>query len=94
MPSTELGFDASSTTADAIQRAAYRFSDRLALELHDIDGQIRCVLHSTEPLDDATLQAFRVEVLDQVLRARIGAETADVRNLILSTAFAPLVDPA
>jgi len=36
---------------------------------------------------DAVLADFRNEVLDQVLRERIRAETVEVRNLVLAAAF-------
>jgi His-Xaa-Ser system protein HxsD len=38
---------------------------------------------------------FRNEVLDQVLRERIRAETSDIRNLVLALAFSRtgLADP-
>lgn len=86
----ELEFDTSASSLDAVQRAAYRFSDRLSSEL-TLDGTlIRCVLHfSPDAADDieATVADFRNEVLDQTLRERIRGETQDVRNLILALAF-------
>jgi His-Xaa-Ser system protein HxsD len=46
------------------------------------------VLVSDNDVDFATLVSeLRCEVLDQVLRERIRAETADVRNLVLALAF-------
>jgi His-Xaa-Ser system protein HxsD len=82
-------FAAEAHSAAAIQRAAYKFSDRFALELQrDGDNQV-CVLHPSgdSGLDDETVNAFRTEVLDQVLRERIRDETAGVRNVILALAF-------
>src|SRR5262245_41702401 len=89
MPDRQLTFDSSAYSVDAIQRAAYRFSNRLSCDLSASDEAIECTLHlpdGTEDID-ATLADFRNEVLDQVLRERIRAETADVRNLILAVAF-------
>jgi His-Xaa-Ser system protein HxsD len=80
-------FDADSYSADAIQRAAYRFSDTFTLELTREGTNYRCELHFRTELDEAVVGAFRAEVLDHVLRERIRAETKDVRNLVLAVAF-------
>jgi His-Xaa-Ser system protein HxsD len=86
----ELSFDEASCSADAIQRAAYRFSDRLTLDFVRDGGVYRCTAHL--PIDDrssadAIVADFKVEVLDQVLRERIRDQTAGVRNVILALAF-------
>jgi His-Xaa-Ser system protein HxsD len=86
----ELTFDVTSYSADAIQRAAYRLSDRLSVDLTAEESSFRCVLHlSTEDtaVSEAILSDFRNEVLDQVLRERIRVETEGVRNVILALAF-------
>jgi His-Xaa-Ser system protein HxsD len=82
-------FDARHHSADAVQRAAYRFSDRLALDLEDDGDQLRCRLTflDTDIDEEATVAQFKIEVLDQVLRERIREETKDVRNLVLALAF-------
>ena len=85
-----LSFDATAYTADAIQRAGYRFCDRLALDLQRVNGAFECtLLFADEHADqaDAIAADFRTEVLDQTLRERIRAETEGVRNLILALAF-------
>jgi His-Xaa-Ser system protein HxsD len=90
MTEHELTFDAVLHTADAIQRAAYRFSDRLSLDLRVEETAFRCLLHLHTDDDDAAeqiLSDFRIEVLDQVLRQRIRDETEGVRNVILALAF-------
>jgi His-Xaa-Ser system protein HxsD len=77
---------------DAIQRAAYRLVDQLDVE-SDRDGDVyRCVLrpHAGDHVADDVVAEFRAEVLDQVLRERIRAETADVRNAVLALAFSSL----
>ena len=83
----ELDFDSSATTIDAIQRAAYRLSDRLSLELQ-AGAKIVCTVHPNAGEDaDDLVAAFRNEVLDQTLRERIRDESAATRNLILALAF-------
>lgn len=93
MNAVDVSFERTSTSADAIQRAAYRFTNRFGLELHTEPTEFRCVLKSVDPLDDVLVTSFRVEVLDQVLRERIRMETEGVRNLILSAAFSHLDAP-
>jgi His-Xaa-Ser system protein HxsD len=86
----ELCFDRAAHSVDAIQRAAYRFSDRLSLDLVAEDTVYRCHIHFDETDEYAINQVladFRKEVLDQTLRERIRAETQEVRNLILALAF-------
>jgi His-Xaa-Ser system protein HxsD len=86
----QVRFDASAHSVDAIQRAAYRFSDRLSLDLVRAEGEFVCNLFLPDELADRVpevLADFRTEVLDQVLRERIRAEAEPVRNLILSLAF-------
>ena len=90
MPAKEVIFAKAEHSADAIQRAAYKFTDRFAIELIDEGANLRCQLHPAEEaegIDENTVSAFRSEVLDQVLRERIRGETEAVRNLVLSLAF-------
>lgn len=86
----QLRFDSSCHSPDDIQRAAYRFIDRFAATVGQTGRWIQCDIEF-EPRHlasaDATLRAFRKEVLDQTLRARIKRETEPVRNLILAHAF-------
>jgi len=95
--SVELTFDTASHSADAIQRAAYRFSDRVSCELTSGEDRHRCALTAVGDvdIDDALVADFRTEVLDQVLRERIRAETEPIRTMILAQAFSKtgLVDP-
>ncbi len=85
-----LTFDGSMHSADAIQRAAYKFSDRLSCELAVEDTVICCTLYLSKEAPEvlqATIADFRNEVLDQTLRERIRDETQEARNLILALAF-------
>jgi His-Xaa-Ser system protein HxsD len=86
----EVAFSTEGHSVDAIQRAAYRLSDRLSLELAVEHEAYRCKLHLDVQDDagaDVLLAGFRNEVLDQVLRERIRSETEEARNLILAAAF-------
>jgi His-Xaa-Ser system protein HxsD len=89
MTEHRLSFDNAGHSIDAVQRAAYRLSDRLSCEVSEGDGVIDVVLHIADNEDnpDGILADFRNEVLDQVLRERIRDETAEVRNLVLAAAF-------
>lgn len=76
---------------EAVKRAAYRFSDRVSVEITQGVGGITCrlrPLHKKETVDlDQLAGEFRNETLDQDLRLKIAAETEGYRNLILSLAF-------
>jgi His-Xaa-Ser system protein HxsD len=89
MTERQLTFEAAAHSVDAVQRAAYKFSDRLSCDLARNNGTIQCTLHLPDQTEDveATLADFRNEVLDQTLRERIRGETSEVRNLILALAF-------
>lgn len=89
MTERTVSFDRAGYSLDAVQRAAYRLSDSLSVEIVQANGSIDATLHippgDSDP--DLIVANFRNEVLDQVLRERIREETADVRNLILAVAF-------
>ena len=76
---------------EAIKRAAYRFSDRVSVEITNDVAGTRCHLRplpTKNPVDlDQLAGEFRNETLDQDLRLKIAAETEGYRNLILSLAF-------
>lgn len=86
----EIEFEAASHSVDAIQRAAYRLSDRLSCDVVTDGPTYRCTLHLSQDAEsdvETMLSEFRNEVLDETLRERIRAETTEVRNLILALAF-------
>jgi His-Xaa-Ser system protein HxsD len=86
-----LDLDLEAYSLNAIKRSAYRFSDKFALDIV-LDARVaRCTLifpDATSPdVIDASIIAFRKELLDQDLREAIRSETANVRNVILAHAF-------
>lgn len=87
----EVRFDRTLYTAEVIERAAYRYIDRWALDLVGQDDGWMCLLRLNREETQAALEEmaneFRKEVLDQKLRAIIQAKTDTVRNLILARAF-------
>jgi His-Xaa-Ser system protein HxsD len=85
-----LEFDAANHSADAVQRAAYRMSDRASFEVDEREGRIVCRLfvESDDPGDaEHVVSDFRNHVIDQVLRERVRRETEGVRNAIFALAF-------
>jgi His-Xaa-Ser system protein HxsD len=84
-----IAFERSNHSADAIQRAIYKFTDRLSCDLRTDGSEYRCHLHITQEAADADgiVSEFRNEVLDETLRERIRDETSEFRNLILALAF-------
>lgn len=89
MSEHRLSFDRAGYSIDAVQRAAYRFVDRLSAEIIEGERAIDATLYIPDETDDpgAVVADFRSEALDQVLRERIRSETADMRNLVLALAF-------
>lgn len=76
---------------EAIKRAAYRFSDKVSVEIVQDARGLNCQLRPLTTRISINLEElageFRNEVLDQDLRLKIAAETETYRNLILSLAF-------
>jgi len=87
-----LEFLAEGYSLDAIQRAAYRLIDRIDVSIDRTGDVYRCVLRqrADDPVDEELIAEFRAEVLDQVLRERVRAETAEARNVVLALAFSQL----
>ena len=75
---------------EAVQKAAYRFIDRLTILITKTNDMIVCEVDSvsgTEPQFESNLSNFKRELLDQQLRKQIKEETESARNLILAYAF-------
>lgn len=90
MPATVI-FSSEVYSLETIKKAAYRLADVMSLDIELRGGDIVCTLHTDPKRSDDDVQqivaSFRAEVLDQDLRAIIGAETAPLRNAILGYAF-------
>lgn len=86
-----VSFDASVYSADSIKKAAYTVAAQAAVDIRRVGADWECELHFLKPTPPAMIQEavanFRVEVLDQDLRASIAEETREVRNAILAVAF-------
>ncbi len=75
---------------EAIQKAAYRFIDRLTILITKTSDKLVCEIDAvagTEEQFDANISNFKRELLDQQLRKQIKEETEPARNLILAYAF-------
>jgi His-Xaa-Ser system protein HxsD len=76
---------------DSIKRAAYSLSGKCSFDFQTEGKEIVCKLLFLNPqLPEivASIElAFRNELLDQDLRARIAEETAALRNAVLAFAF-------
>lgn len=77
--------------AEAVKKAAYRFTDRFSFSFLVGDGGLQVIVTPLTETDiddlDAMVSRFHVEVLDNDLRLQIAEETAPVRNAILAYAF-------
>jgi His-Xaa-Ser system protein HxsD len=75
---------------EAVQKAAYRFIDRLTILITNADGKLVCEIEAVEGAEaqiDRNIANFKRELLDQQLRKKIKEETEPARNLILAYAF-------
>lgn len=73
-----------------VEKAAYRYIDRLTITISQSESQIVCDigdLAGNATSVEALIADFKRELLDQKLRHQIKQETEPVRNLILSLAF-------
>ena len=82
-------FDCGLFKPDSIKRAAYRFADRATFEFR-LDGSyltVTITVDGTEEQLSAVVDDLHREVLDQDLRDTLSQETAQIRTLILASAF-------
>ena len=87
-----LVFDPAVYALTAVEKAAYRFSDRFISQIEITQAGLQVSLKSrrsdmSEKTYQTALDDFQTEVLDQNLREKIKLETAPIRNLILAHAF-------
>lgn len=70
-----------------VQRTAHRFAGKCPLSVEAADD--RCVVRLAGTVDDPERleREFRAALLDDMLRARIEAETAPLRHLIIGAAL-------
>ncbi|MFQ6403983.1 His-Xaa-Ser system protein HxsD [Methylophilus sp. 'Pure River'] len=86
-----LKFDERVYSVETIQKAAYRFINKLTVDFELNDRAILCHISLDGEHSDTYCQKleadFKKEILDQHLRQLISKETETVRNLILSATF-------
>ena len=85
-----LELDRSVYCLEAVQKAAYRFIDRLTILISQSEGVTLCEITQIDgkkQLIDLVISDFKRELLDQQLRFQIKKETEQVRNLVLAYAF-------
>ena len=87
-----LVFDPAVCALIALEKAAYRFSDRFTCRIETTQAGLQVTLkpkraNMSDETHQAALDDFQTEVLDQNLREKIKIETAPIRNLILAHAF-------
>ena len=89
-PQTVIRLQIAAYGMDAIATAAHRFTDRCFVRLEREDeGVVVCSFRAKRRDDDVRTLAgeFENEVLDQMLRAKLAAETEPLRLLLLAHAF-------
>lgn len=86
----QLALDKAVYSLEAVQKASYRFIDRLIVLISQDDMHIICDIEPVVGLSTPYVEvigSFKQELLDQQLRRQIKEQTESVRNLILSLAF-------
>lgn len=90
-PDGELWFDEAWCSIECLQKAAYRRSKTITVDVSRSEGGFHCRLTGVSGCGDSTfelaVEEFKKDVADEALRARLKVETEGVRNLILSAAF-------
>jgi His-Xaa-Ser system protein HxsD len=95
--STDVDFDASIQTLNALQAAAYRLIGTATCRIEEVNGRFVCRLETQDRslrggiVDSDQLKTrFLDLVTDENLRARVAEKTTGIRNLILALAFGSL----
>jgi His-Xaa-Ser system protein HxsD len=84
-----LVFDRRTADLDALQRSAYAMAANLTVDIRVSGTDYVCTLFpcKRDSAGDDLKHRFRLEVNDQILRARIAKETEPLRNLVFALAF-------
>lgn len=87
---SRLELDCAIYRLEVVQKAAYRFIDRLTILISQSGDKLVLEIDWVKPGNagsDEILANFKRELLDQQLRLQIKEETEPARNLILAYAF-------
>jgi His-Xaa-Ser system protein HxsD len=84
-----LELDGNAYCLEAVQKASYRFINKLTIQISTSTSSICCDIHMNDgkDIDIRLIDSFKRELLDQQLRVQIKKQTEDQRNLILAYAF-------
>lgn len=84
-----LLLDSRAYSLEAVQKAAYRFIDKLTVQISINVETIECEVQMNDgkEIDLTLVDALKREFLDQELRLKIKKETEAQRNLILAYVF-------
>ncbi len=92
MVTTDVEFDASAYSLEALHVAAYRLLGTASCQIEQLDQKYVCRLTLNSPAAD--METTRIRFLDLVtdesVRERLSEKTEPIRNLILSLAFGSL----
>ncbi len=86
----QLEIDEKIYCLEAVQKASYRFIDRLTILITKAGDKLVCEIDAVEGTEnqvERNIANFKRELLDQQLRKQIKEETEPARNLILAYAF-------
>lgn len=92
MATTDVEFNASAYSLDALNAAAYRLLGTASCQIEQVGQKYVCRLTVNSPAADVetTRLRFLDLVTDESVRERLSEKTEPIRNLILSLAFGSL----
>lgn len=88
-----LALDSQVYCVEAVLNTAYLFTHRahIAIATHDDSCiAVKISLDASDTNVQEVCRAFLQELVDQQLRVTVGKDTADLKRLIITEAFAPL----
>ena len=90
----QLTFDYRVNSIEAVQKALYRVMNNVDFEIRINGLNIDVTITTLDSSVDLQLLATELKrhVNDYSLREKISVETADLRNLILATAFSRIIE--
>ena len=89
-----LKFDNRVNSIESVQKALYRLGSGIDFDIELVGSSIELRIVFLDLETDSKIIAAEIKrsVNDYSLREKIGTETADLRNLILATAFSRIID--
>lgn len=92
MTTIDIRFDSEVFSADAVIRAAHRYTDEFFIQLESggPDLLVRLAPKSDEVDTSRLAERLRNDVLDEQLRAQVRKETSELHTVLVNAAMRPV----